>query len=137
MEVMESDVLSQTVSRNSRDNPQGSETRQHSRNSLSSAAGAALRPTTTEEVTKIMSNTDLQEKPSEYSEALRNSLSSEVDVAARPVTTEMMIENYVDRDPQRKKSEDSEESLNSWVLRGSLKTIEDKNNLSGKSVNSA
>ena len=80
---MESDVLSQTVKIIPWDSAQGSKVCEHLRNLLSSAVGTAPQSTTTEEMTKIMVNKDLQEKASEYSEPSRNSLSSEVGVAIR------------------------------------------------------
>ena len=73
MEVMESDVLSQTVARKSKDSSQDSKVREHSRNSLRSDAGVAVWPLITEKMTEISTDVGLQKKTSKDSNNSQNS----------------------------------------------------------------
>ena len=114
MEVMETNMLPQTMNRECTNMLQISKDREHLRNLLHSAAGVALRQTNSIEMGKMKLNTDLQEKPSEYSECSRESRRSAVGVAVRPTNEETAV--VVHRDPQVKVSKDSENSLNSRII---------------------
>ena len=72
MEVMESDVLSQTVTRKSKDSSQDSKVHEHSINSLRSEAGIAVWPLITEKTKEISTDIGLQKKTSKDSNDLQN-----------------------------------------------------------------
>ena len=72
MEVMESDVLSQTVARKSKDSSQDSKVREHSINSLRSEAGVAVWPLIPEKTTEISTDVGLQKKTSKDSNDSQN-----------------------------------------------------------------
>ena len=71
LEVMETEVLSQTMCAVSADSTRVSEDCEHLRNLLNSAAGAAPLHIDMEKRVKTMTNTNLQETTSKYSECLQ------------------------------------------------------------------
>ena len=112
VQVMECDVLSQSSRRNAKESSQDSKVRKHSINSLSSAAGAAVQPITTETMTEIAANMGPQKRTSEYSEDSRNSQELEMTLCMKR-STENFIDDQCDQTLSRT-SECSEHSMDSW-----------------------
>ena len=102
-----------------------SENCKHSKNSLSSAAGVTLHLAFTEKTAKRTFNTDLQEKPSEYSKCLRELQGSEVGAVVRPTADTTILTAKMEL--QVKVSKSSEESLNSWEPQISLASMDCRN----------
>ena len=129
MEVMETNKLSQTVSGTCTDRLQISENREHSRNTLRSAAGAALLGTFQDGPVKIMLHTEMQGNNCESSKLLSKLWDKEVGVAVEPADEATTL--MVFKEKQMKVSKSSEDSLNSHSLQCEFCTQEDWNSLDG------
>ena len=114
MKVMETDVLSQTVSGECTDNLQISGDREHSRNLLSSVAGTALQRKNTEKMREITSDTNWQEMISKNFEHSRNSLSSAAGVTLQLVSTGEVTRRAFNMSQPERPNEYSKCSRKSW-----------------------